>query len=131
MSATKLVLADNTEINLQSGAAIGCMKAHYVSKVAMAADWDKLTSANLKTVQVMADDVVVGNYVDMILENETSTLHKDGSVDTIWNIREKTENEKLKEEVAALKERQEIHDGAIADLGVVVSTIAEQQEVTE
>lgn len=130
MSATKIVLADGTEINLQSGAALGYMKAHYVSKAAMVADWDKLTPENLKVVQVMTDDVIVGNYIDMIMESETSTLQDDGSVDTIWNIREKTENEKLKDRIAALEAGQEIHDGAIADLGEVVSTIAEQQEVT-
>lgn len=131
MSTTKLVLADSAEINLQSGAALGHMKAHYVSKAAMTADWDKLTPGNLKMVQVMTDDVVVGNYTDMILENETSMLQEDGSVDTIWNIREKTENEKLKDEIAALKEGQEIQDGAITDLGEVVSTIVEQREATE
>lgn len=131
MSTTKLVLADSTEINLEGGAALGYMKAHYADKAAMVADWNKLTVENLKAVQVLTDDVVVGNYSDMILENETSILQGDGSVDTVWNIREKTENEKLKEEIAALKEGREIQDGAIADLGEVVSTIAEQQEVAE
>lgn len=131
MSTTKLVLVDSTEINLEGGAALGYMKAHYDSKTAMVADWDKLTVKNLKTVQILADDVVVANYTDLILENETSTLQEDGSVDTIWNIREKTENEKLKDEIAALKQGQEIQDGAIADMGEVVSALAEQQEVTE
>lgn len=131
MSTTKLVLADNTEIILQESSALGHIKVHYGDKVSMMADWDKLTLENLKTVQVMTDNVVVGNYSDLILENETSTLWEDGSVDTVWNIREKTENEKLRDRIAALEEGQDIQDGAIADLGEVVSIIAEQQEVTE
>ena len=125
MNITKLVLADGTEIILQEGAALGHMKAHYTDKSAMAEDWNKLTPANLKTVQVKTDDIVVGNYEDLILENETSTLQKDGSVDTVWNIREKTETEKLKDEIAALREVQEVQDGAIADLGEAVSSIVE------
>lgn len=124
MSTTKLVLADGTEIKLQEGAAPGYMKANYADKSAMVSDWDKFTLENLKTVQVVTDDVVVGNYTDLILENETSTIQEDGSIDTIWNIREKTENEKLKDEIVALKEGQEIQDGAIADLGAAVSEIA-------
>lgn len=131
MSTTKLVLADSTEIKLEGGAALGYMKAYYASKAAMVANWNKLTVENLKVVQVLTDDVVVGNYTDLILENETSTLQGDGSVDTVWNIREKTENEKLKDEIAALKQGQEIQDGAITDMGEVVSALAEQKEVAE
>lgn len=131
MSTTKLVLADSAEINLEGGAALGYMKAHYENKAAMVADWNKMTVENLKTVQILTDDVVVGNYTDMILENETSALQEDGSVDTIWNIRQKTKIEKLKDEISDLKQGQEIQDGAIADLGEVVSVMAEQQEVSE
>ena len=125
MNTTKLVLADGTEIILQEGAALGYMKAHYANKSAMTENWDKLTPANLKAVQVKTDNTVVGNYEDLILENETSTLQKDGSVDTVWNIRKKTETEKLKDEIAALREGQEVQDGAIADLGEAVSSIIE------
>lgn len=131
MSTTKLVLADSAEINLEGGAALGYMKSHYDSKIAMVADWNKLTPENLKAVQVLTDDVVVGNYSDMILENETSTILDDNSIETIWNIRQKTENEKLKDEIAALKQGQEIQDGAITDMGEVVSALAEQKEVAE
>lgn len=125
MSTTKLVLADSAEINLEGGAALGYMKAHYADKAVMVADWNKLTVENLKVVQVLTDDVVVGNYTDLILENETSTLQGDGSVDTIWNIRQKTEIEKLKDEISDLKEGREIQDGAIMDLGDAVSILSE------
>lgn len=108
MNTTKLVLADNTEIELQEGAALGYMKTHYENNEAMISDWNKLTIENLKVMHILVDDVIIGNYTDMILENETSVLHEDGSIDTIWNIREKTETEKLKEEIVILKQRQEM-----------------------
>lgn len=125
MSTTKLVLADSTEIELQGGAALGYMKAHYADKTAMVSDWEKITKENLKTVQIMTDGTVTGNYGDLLLESETSTLQPDGSVDTVWNIREKTEMENLREEIAQFREGQDIQDGAIADLGEAVSTLAE------
>ena len=128
MSTTKLVLADSTQIELQGGAALGYMKAQYADKDAMVADWDKITPENLGTVQIMTDGTVPGNYEDLILESETSTLQPDGSVDTVWNIREKTELEKLQEEIAQIREGQDIQDGAIADLGETVNTLAEGGE---
>ena len=128
MSTTKLVLADSTQIELQGGAALGYMKARYADKDAMVADWNKITPENLGTVQIMTDGTVTGNYEDLILESETSTLQPDGSVDTVRNIREKTELEKLQEEIAQIREGQDIQDGAIADLGEAVNTLAEGGE---
>ncbi|MDE6184084.1 MAG: hypothetical protein K2G39_01445 [Lachnospiraceae bacterium] len=125
MSTTKLVLADSTEIELQGGAALGYMKAHYADKAAMVSDWDKITQENLKAVQIMTDGTVAGNYEDLLLESETSTLQPDGSVDTVWNIREKTDMEKLQEEIAHIREGQDIQDGAITDLGEAVSALSE------
>lgn len=125
MSTTKLVLADSTEIELQGGAALGYMKAHYADKAAMVSDWDRITPENLKTVQIRADEAVIGDYTDLLLESETSALQPDGSVDTIWNIREKTEMEKLQDEIVRIREGQDIQDGAIADLGEAVSALSE------
>lgn len=129
MSTTKLLMADGvSEIALGGGAALGYMKAHYADKTAMVADWNKITPSNLKTVQVITDGAVTGAYTDLILESETSILNADGTVDTVWKIREKTENEKLREEIDALKEGQTVQDGAIEDLGAVTSALAGQME---
>lgn len=125
MSTTKLVLADGTETELQGGAALGHMKAHYADKTAMVSDWDRFTQENLKSVRIKADEAVIGDYADLLLESETSTLQPDGSVDTVWNIREKTEMEKLQDEIMHIREGQDIQDGAIADLGEAVSTLSE------
>lgn len=128
MSTSIMVLADGTEITLTGGAALGYMKVHYATRAAMLADWERLTAANLKTVQIKTDGTVTGNYTDLILESETSTLDAAGEVDTIWKIREKTELEKVREQVAALQEGQDVHEGAIMDIAAMTSAIAEQME---
>lgn len=128
MSTSIMVLADGTQIILTGGAAIGYMKVHYATRAAMLADWERLTAVNLKTVQIKTDGTVTGNYEDLILESETSTVDADGEIDTVWKIREKTENEVLREQVAALQEGQTVQDGAIMDIAEVTSTIAGQME---
>ena len=100
MSTSKIVLADGMKIVMPGGAALGYMRAHYDSRAAMLADWEKLTPANLKTVQIKTDGTVTGNYTDLVLESETSTVAEDGSVDTVYKIREKTELELLRERLA-------------------------------
>ena len=103
MSTSKIVLADGTEIVMPGGAALGYMMAHYDNREAMLADWEKLTPENLKTVQIKTDDTVTGNYTDLVLESETSTVADDGSVSTVYKIREKTELELLRERLAAVE----------------------------
>lgn len=128
MSISIMVLADGTQINLTGGAAMGYMKVHYADRAAMVADWEKLTPENLKVVQIKTDGTVTGNYEELILESETSTLVAGGGVDTVWKIREKTEFERMREEIDALKESQNVQDGAIEDLGAMTSALAEQAE---
>lgn len=141
MGESKLLLADSvSDVNLCVGAEPGRMKAHYPDKAAMMADWEKLTPVNLKSAKIITDGTITGEYTDLILESETSVLNADGSVDTTWGIREKTEVERLREEVEILKmgqqelkEGQTVQDGAIEDLGAVTSALAEQtgQEFSE
>lgn len=128
MSTSIMVLADGTQITLTGGAALGRMKAHYTTRAAMLEHWEKLTAANLKTVQIKTDGTVTGNYAELILESETSTLDAAGEIDTVWKIREKTENEVLREQVAALQEGQTVQDGAIMDIAEMTSAMAEQME---
>lgn len=128
MSTSIMVLADGTQITLTGGAALGHMKVHYADRASMLSDWEKMTPENLNTVQIKTDGTVTGNYEDLILESETSTLTTDGGVDTIWKIREKTEIERLQDKITALQEGQSVQDGAIMDIAEVTSTIAEQLE---
>ena len=90
---------------------------------------------NLKSVQLKIDGVVSAEYADLVLVDEKSVVQTDESVLTEFHLREKTDIEKLQElvaaqsaEIAALKEGQGVQDGAIDDLGVVTSTLAEKVE---
>lgn len=128
MSNTILVLKDGTEITLGNNSSRTHLLVTSASKAEMVGIWDKLTKDNLQTVQLKIDGQVTGEYGDMLLVNETSILKADSTVDTEFIIREKTEIEKLREEIEALKTGQGVQDGAIDDLGVVTSTLAEQIE---
>lgn len=135
MSNTILVLADATEITMEDNSNMHNVIVKSSTKAVMAEAWEKFTDANLKAVQLKIDGVVSGNYEDLVLVDEKSVVQTDGSVLTEFHLREKTDIEKLQElvaaqsaEIAALKEGQGVQDGAIDDLGVVTSTLAEQIE---
>lgn len=135
MSNTILVMADATEITMEDNSNMHNVIVISSTKEAMVAAWDKFNSENLKAVQLKIDDVVSAEYADLVLVDEKSVVQGDGSVLTEFHLREKTDIEKLQElveaqsaEIAALKEGQGVQDGAIDDLGVVTSALAEQIE---
>lgn len=135
MSNTILVLADATEITMEDNSNMHNVIVKSSTKAAMMAAWEKFTNDNLKSVQLKIDGVVSAEYTDLVLVDEKSVVQTDGSVLTEFHLREKTDIEKLQElvtaqsaEIAALKEGQGVQDGAIDDLGVVTSTLAEQIE---
>ena len=117
----KIVLADNTEIEIQEGASLG-------RNVAVVADFADLKTAaealtkegNLKIVKYKSDDQVTGNYEDMKLESPLFSAvdyTEDKKVMAAFGIREKTETEKRLDSIEA---GQQIQDGAILDLASVV-----------
>lgn len=128
MSQSKLVLVDGTEINLEDGASIGNMCVVSANKTAMLDTWVKLTPDNLRQVQITTDGEVSGQYSNLILDHETSTVQGNGSILTSFALRQKTQVEMLLEEVAELRAGQSVQDGAIKDLGAITSTIAGQME---
>lgn len=121
----KLILKNGKEIEIEEGSSLGAISVVSVTKSAMVKTWDTLTSANLKDIKIQtADGTEVGQYTDIVLDNETSTVQSDGSILTVYHLRAKTEIELLKEEIAELRAGQEVQDGAISDLGEAVSEIA-------
>lgn len=124
-SMNTFVLTDDYEIDIREGASTGAITAVVDDFTALGVVASKLTTAgNMDNVHFKTGGVVTGEYVDMKLE---SPLFKavdvvDGKVLATFGIREKTETEKR---LDALESGQEIQDGAIGDLGEVVSTIAE------
>lgn len=124
---SKLILKDKTEIIIEAGSSIGNIIVKSTSPAAMAETWAKMTADNLSSVEFTNDsDVVSGTYTDLKLESETSVIESDGTVTTHYRLREKTDLEKAQERIAELEKQMAIHDGAIADLGEVTSTMASQ-----
>ena len=121
----KIILKDNTEIEIKPGASIGSITAVVTDFASLGAVAEALTvPGNLDTVQFRVDENVTGEYTNMRLETPLFRAVDivDGHVEATFAIREKTETEKR---LDALESGQEVQDGAITDLGDVVSMIAE------
>lgn len=122
MNKDKIILSNNYEIEIESGASLSDIRVVSDTKVDMLSTWDMMTQENLASVRVVnADGVTVGTYGDLVFVSETST-EKDGKIETSFNLREKTDTEKR---LDALENGQEVQDGAIMDLGEAVSTLSE------
>ena len=118
----KLILKDGTEIELESGTSLGDIHVLFPDMEAMVNAWAGMTVENLSEVTIKnGDGLTVGNYTDLVLDSETSTMWKDGKILTSFHLREKTEVEKR---LDALEEGQEVQDGAIMDLGEAVNTLS-------
>lgn len=124
----KLILKDESIIELEAGASLAALTVISADKAAMVAAWDKLTPENLDVVTVQnGDGLTVGNYTDLVLMDPhvEATELADGTVKMVFKLREKTTEEKR---LDALEEGQQVQDGALADLGAATSTLAEQME---
>lgn len=122
----KIILSDNTEIQIHEGASLERIVfevADFAALGPIAAVIKK--DGNLNTVQFVSGTKVTGEYSDMKLEAplfREVDIMEDGKVQAVFAIREKTEMEK---EIDAMKAGQGIQDGAIADLGDIVSEMIE------
>ena len=112
-----LVLADGTEIALESGASLGSMQVVFADKVSMVETWDKFADANLKTVQITdGNGNVLAEYTDLVLVSVTSTEQADGTILTTFALREKSEVELLKEQTAAQAEQMEMLTACVLEM---------------
>lgn len=123
----KLILNNQSKINIKSGSSLSDMKVVSETKYDMVSTWDILTEENLKHIEIQnGDGVVIGIYDNILLDGETSVIQPDGKILTSFHLREKTEVELLRERVEQLESGQEVQDGAITDLGAAVSGLAEE-----
>ena len=134
MSKDKLVLADGTEITLESSQGMGALKVSAQDKAAACALWEKFTKENLAQVTIKnAGGEILGSYSGMILDHMTGTEDAaDGTVQVTFSLRDKTTEEILLERIAALEAGQQAleagqqtQDDAISDLGQAVSDVVE------
>lgn len=126
MDNDKLVLADGTEIMLESSHGIGALQAKAESKAAACALWEKFARGNLAHVSIKnAGGEVTGRYHGLVLDHIKGSDSPDGTVNITFCLREKTVEEILTERVEALESGQQTQDDAISDLGQAVSDAAE------
>lgn len=119
-----LVLADGTEIELESGASLGSMQVVFADKDSMVKAWDAMTDENLKTVQIMdGNGSVIAEYADLVLASVTSTEQEDGTILTTFALREKSEVELLKEQTTAQAEQMATLEEQNAMLSMTVDSI--------
>lgn len=129
MANSMIVLKNGDAIEIQDTSSINEIKVLSMDRSTMLTTWEKMTPDNLSQVQIKnTDGLVAGTYTDLLLASETSVVREDGTVVTTYNLRKKTDVELLTERLKALEEGQQVHAGAIADLGDITGVLAEQME---
>lgn len=121
----KMILTDKTEVVIKEGASLSNITTEVESFEALGNVAEALKKGgNLGIVQFLSGENVIGNYSDMVLESPLfREVDKQGeTVTAVFTLREKTNIEKR---LDALEEGQSIQDGAIEDLGNVVSELSE------
>lgn len=117
----KLILKDQTIIEIEAGATLSAITVLSSTKEEMIEKWDALTKDNLSAVEVKnSEDVVIATYTDLILVSETSVVLEDGSISTEFHLREKTDIEKLQDEVDGLGERSDMIEASVLELSEVI-----------
>ena len=126
MKKDTLILKDKSVIELEAGASLNDIRVVSGSRAAMVDTWCRLTPDNLSAVTIKnGDEVAVGSYAGLVLENETSTILEDGSVLTSFNLREKTDIEKRLE---AVEQGQQMQDEGIDELAGTISDMMAGKE---
>ena len=121
----KMILTDKTEVVIKEGASLSNITTEVESFEALGNVAEALKKeGNLGIVQFLSGENVIGNYSDMVLESPLfREVDKQGeTVTAVFALREKTNVEKR---LDALESGQSIQDGAIEDLGNVVSELSE------
>lgn len=113
----KMVLKDGTELKIQEGASLGAITvvADSISALEPVKETIK-KKGNLDKVQFKTDDLVTGEYEDMILESPLFSAvdeTEDGKVYATFGIREKTDLEKR---VDTLEGRADVTEGALQEM---------------
>lgn len=119
----KLRFMDGTEINIEDGATLAEVTHIATNEANAMFVCGKITPENVAHLDFLHGDAVTGQYDHIIIA--ASTTREDGeggSVIVRMHFREKTDVELR---LDALEEGQDIQDGAIEDIGMVLSDIAE------
>lgn len=119
----KLRLMDGTEIDIEDGASLAEVTHIATNEANALFVCGKVTPENVTHLDFLHGEAVTGSYDHIIIA--APTTREDGENGTVvvrMHFREKTD---LELRVDALEESQEVQDGAIEDIGLVLSDIAE------
>lgn len=118
-------LTDGTQVTIKDGASLDRIIHVSDTEADAVAVCKVVTAANLKHIEFFNEgaEQPYGVYDDLSINAApTRQDNEDGTVTVTISLREKTTLEKR---LDALEESQAVQDGAIEDLGLVVSDIAE------
>ena len=119
----KLKFFDGTEINIEDGASLGEVVHIAANEAAAILVCEKVTPENVVTLQFLHNDAVTGDFQNVVIAATTTRENgENGAVIVRMHFREATD---LELRVGALEESQQIQDGAIEDLGSVLSDMME------
>lgn len=119
----KLRFMDGTTIDIEDGASLSNV-THIADNEADAIFvCEKVTPENVSTLQFLHDNAVTGDYQGVMIAEPTTRENGDGETVIVrMHFREKTD---IEHRLDALEESQEVQDGAIEDIGTVLSDMAE------
>lgn len=119
----KLKFADGTIIDIEDGATLSDVTHIATNEANALFVCGKVTAENVASLQFLHGEAVTGDYQNVVIVSPTT--REDGEGETVivrMHFREKTD---LEIRVDALEESQDVQDGAIEDIGAVLSDMAE------
>lgn len=95
----KIILADNTEIEIREGASIDNITTKVADYTGLAPLAGKLTKENLSKVKFASDDIVSAEYENMVLTEPIRITQKSDGLEVAFGLRELTHEEEQQENV--------------------------------
>ena len=119
----KLKFVDGTIIDIEDGAFLSEVTHIATNEANALFVCGKVTAENVTSLQFLHGEAVTGDYQNVVIA--APTTREDGEGETVivrMHFREKTDVELR---LDALEEGQTVQDGAIEDIGAVLSDMAE------
>ena len=96
----KIIVADNTGIEIQEGANLEAITAKVADYTGLASLAGKLTKENLSKVKFATDDIVSAEYENMVLTEPNFRITQKADVlEVVFGLRELTQEEQQQETV--------------------------------
>ena len=118
----KIKLVDGTIIDIEDGASLADITHIATNEANAMFVCGKVTADNVSHLEFLHDDAVTGQYDGIAISSPTTREDgENGAVIVRMHFREKTDVELR---LDALEQSQDVQDGAIEDIGTVLSDMA-------